>query len=43
MADGRVRWISDYIEVSVNDPSHLSVWDRLMLSSDGRAISADLY
>ncbi|MHC4176630.1 MAG: DUF1559 family PulG-like putative transporter [Planctomycetota bacterium] len=43
MADGRVRWISDYIEVSVNDPSHFSVWDRLMLSNDGNPISADLY
>ena len=43
MADGSVTWISDYIEVSVNDPSYVSVWDRLMLSADGKSISANQY
>lgn len=42
-ADGSVHWISDQIEVSANDPSHVSVWDRLMLSSDGKSISANQY
>lgn len=41
--DGSVQWISDYIEVSVNNPNHASVWDRLMLSADGKSISAGQY
>jgi prepilin-type N-terminal cleavage/methylation domain-containing protein len=41
LADGSVRWISDYIDVSVNNPSYVSVWDRLMLSADGKSISAN--
>lgn len=43
LADGSVRWISDYIELSANDPSHVSVWDRLMLSADGKTISANQF
>jgi prepilin-type N-terminal cleavage/methylation domain-containing protein len=43
LADGRVRWISDYIDVTVNDPNRVSVWDRLMLSADGNPISADQF
>jgi hypothetical protein len=43
LADGQVRWISDYIDVSVNNPSRLSVWDRLMLSADGAPVSADAF
>jgi len=41
LADGSVRWLSDYIEVSVNNSSYAAVWDRLMLSADGYTISAD--
>lgn len=43
MADGRVHWISDYIDVSVNNPQRVSVWDRLMLSADGKSISANQF
>jgi prepilin-type N-terminal cleavage/methylation domain-containing protein len=42
-ADGNVCWLSDYIDVSVNNPDYLSVWDRLMLSADGQPISANQY
>jgi len=41
LADGSVRWLSDYIEVSVNNSRYAAVWDRLMLSADGYSISAD--
>jgi prepilin-type processing-associated H-X9-DG protein len=43
MCDGSVHFISDYIDVSVNDPSYVSVWDRLMLSADGKSISANQF
>jgi prepilin-type N-terminal cleavage/methylation domain-containing protein len=43
LADGNVRWLSDYIDVSVNNPGYLSVWDRLMLSADGKSISANQF
>jgi hypothetical protein len=43
MADGRVYWISNYIEVSINNPAYASVWDRLMLSADGKTISAGAF
>ena len=42
-ADGNVRWINDYIDVSVNNPDYVSVWDRLMLSADGKSISANQF
>ncbi len=43
LADGSVHWISNYIEVSVNNPRYASVWDRLMLSADGKTISANQF
>jgi type II secretory pathway pseudopilin PulG len=43
LADGSVHWISDTIEVRINDVSEPSVWDRLMLSADGYPLSAEAY
>jgi len=39
MCDGSVRWISDYIEIWTIS-GDLSVWDKLILSSDGQSINA---
>lgn len=40
--DGSVHWISDFVEISgtsINaNPPRYSVWDRLMLSKDGRSV-----
>lgn len=35
MADGSVRWISDFIQVDPSTDGALSVWDRLIVSKDG--------
>jgi|YNPBryunderm2012_1023409.scaffolds.fasta_scaffold02466_7 prepilin-type N-terminal cleavage/methylation domain-containing protein len=43
MCDGSVRWINDTIEVSINNPAVVSLWDRLMLSADGLPIPADAF
>jgi prepilin-type N-terminal cleavage/methylation domain-containing protein len=43
LADGSVHWISDSIEVTVNDVDNPSVWDRLMLSRDGFVLPADAF
>jgi hypothetical protein len=43
LADGSVRWISDFIQVLPSSNSNLSVWDRLMTSADGQQVSADSY
>lgn len=37
--DGSVHWLSDSINISPK----LSVWDRLMLSSDGQPVSSDAF
>jgi prepilin-type processing-associated H-X9-DG protein len=41
--DGSVHWISDYIQVTSNGSSNLSVWDRLNASADGLMLSANAY
>ncbi len=39
MADGSVRFISDFIELGADgDPPRLGVWDKLNLSNDGEAV-----
>ena len=43
LGDGSVHWISDSIEVRVNDVTLPSVWDKLMLSNDGEVLSADAF
>lgn len=43
MADGSVRWITDFINVTPSYPGSLSVWDRLMVSKDGQAVATDQY
>ena len=49
LADGSVRFISDFIELGVRanppatEPSILGVWDRLNLSNDGYSIDASKY
>ena len=54
MADGSVRWISDYIQIfpssmsaGANPPTtykaNFSVWDRLISSADGQQIAADAF
>jgi len=35
LADGGVRWLEDVIDVRPSVPGAMSVWDRLMASSDG--------
>lgn len=42
MGDGSVHWISDFIEVS-NSTNYFSIWDRLMLASDGEIVSMNEY
>lgn len=43
LCDGSVRWISDFIEVKPSSLTAMSVWDRLMGSSDGQPISGDIF
>jgi prepilin-type N-terminal cleavage/methylation domain-containing protein len=43
LADGSVRWISDYIQVKPSSFASMSVWDRLMASSDGQPLPADAF
>jgi prepilin-type processing-associated H-X9-DG protein len=41
--DGSVHWISDFIQVMPSSYLNLSVWDRLMTSSDGQPVPSDAY
>ena len=41
MADGSAHWISDSIQSKPSADDNLSVWDRLLVSRDGQAISTD--
>jgi prepilin-type N-terminal cleavage/methylation domain-containing protein len=43
LADGSVQWISDNIQVTVNNVNNPSIWDRLMLSADGQPIAAGAF
>ena len=43
LADGAVRWISDFIQVAPSTPGDLSVWDRLMVSNDRQNIDGEQY
>jgi prepilin-type N-terminal cleavage/methylation domain-containing protein/prepilin-type processing-associated H-X9-DG protein len=48
LADGSVRFISDFVETDASDqytssPTHLAVWDKLNLSNDGLPIDASKY
>jgi len=43
MADGSVRWITDFIQILPSSIGDLSVWDRLMVSNDGQPESASTY
>lgn len=43
MCDGRVAWISDFIEYGFRSYPNPGVWDRLMLSADGKVISGKSY
>ena len=43
MADGSVHWLGDFIQVRPSSAANPSVWDRLMLSSDGFPISAGAF
>ncbi len=43
LADGSVRFISDYIWVRPSSTSNFSTWDRLMLSADGQPLNSDAY
>jgi prepilin-type processing-associated H-X9-DG protein len=50
MADGSVHFISDYVETDPSDvgrdhpdPTRLSVWDKLNLSSDGLPLDSSKY
>ena len=45
LADGSVRFISDFIELGTNGtpPGGLGVWDKLNLSNDGLPIDASKY
>jgi prepilin-type N-terminal cleavage/methylation domain-containing protein/prepilin-type processing-associated H-X9-DG protein len=48
LADGSVRFISDFVETDPSDlynssPTHLAVWDKLNLSNDGLPIDASKY
>jgi prepilin-type N-terminal cleavage/methylation domain-containing protein/prepilin-type processing-associated H-X9-DG protein len=48
MCDGSVHYISDFIERDLQDflvspPTHLSVWDKLNLSNDGKSLSGNSY
>lgn len=37
--DGSIRWVSDLIQVVPSTASNLSVWDRIMVSSDGQPVA----
>jgi hypothetical protein len=41
MADGSVRFISDYIQLGTDGiaPGCLGVWDKINLSNDGETVS----
>jgi len=41
MADGSVRWVSDFIQVLPSNAPNFSTWDRLMLSADGQPVSGE--
>lgn len=41
LADGSVRWVTDFVDVMPSTMAALSVWDRIMLSADGQNVSAD--
>jgi prepilin-type processing-associated H-X9-DG protein len=47
LADGSVRWINDYIDISsgniTNNPPTFSVWDRLNLSRDGQPLDSSKF
>ena len=43
MGDGSIKFISDYIDVSANDCTRVSIWDALNLSNDGKAIDHSKY
>lgn len=43
MADGSVRWITDFIQILPSSIGNLSVWDRLMVSKDGQPMSDGTY
>lgn len=46
MADGSVRWISDWIDTNgriARNPPIFSVWDRLMASADGQPVPGDSF
>ena len=43
MADGSVRWISDFIQVDPSSDGALSVWDRLIVSKDGLVLDSAAY
>ncbi len=43
MADGSVRWITDFIQILPSSIGNLSVWDRLMVSNDGQPVSEATY
>ncbi len=47
LADGSVRWINDYIDISSGNisasPPTFSVWDRLNLSKDGQPLNGSMY
>ncbi len=47
LADGSVRWINDYIDISsgniANSPPTFSVWDRLNLSNDGQPLDSSQF
>ena len=43
MADGSVRWITDFIQILPSSIGNLSVWDRIMVSNDGQSVSESTY
>jgi hypothetical protein len=43
MADGSVRWISDFIQARPSTEASLSVLDRLLVSKDGQVLSGTEY
>jgi prepilin-type N-terminal cleavage/methylation domain-containing protein/prepilin-type processing-associated H-X9-DG protein len=47
LADGSVRWINDYVDISSgninNSPPTYSVWDRLNLSNDGQPLDSSKF
>lgn len=40
MADGSVRWISDFVQVEPSVDGDLSIWDRLIVSNDNLIIGS---